>query len=158
MSLWRSVQLKTPSPSIASTATIPSISATIPHTFVDAASSMNHRTPTLLSINMLMPSFVFTYLCMGEFAGFVVAWNLLLEHVIGVALVAKGIATYVDMLIFAQAGVNLTQIQPITSGISDYFDFFAFFIPILVGGERTMCFLQTEAIIFIRFFFIALIQ
>lgn len=89
---------------------------------------------------------------MGEFAGFVVAWNLLLEHVIGVALVAKGIATYVDMLIFAQAGVNLTQIQPITSGISDYFDFFAFFIPILVGGEWTMCFLQTDANIFIRFF------
>lgn len=72
---------------------------------------------------------------MGEFAAFVVGWNLLLEQVIGVAVVAKGIASYVDTLIFDSARVNITQIQPISSNISDYFDFFAFFIPILVGGN-----------------------
>lgn len=72
---------------------------------------------------------------MGEFAAFVVGWNLLLEQVIGVALVAKGIAAYVDVLIFDRAGVNITQVQPVSSNISDYFDFFAFFIPILVGGK-----------------------
>lgn len=140
MSLWRSVQLKTPSPSIASTATIPSISGTIVQPNSTAASNdalpAYQSTPATLSSKLLMPSFIFTYLCMGEFAAFVAGWNLLLEQVIGVALVAKGIAVYVDVLVFDRAGVNITQIQPTNqSNISDYFDFFAFFIPIIVGGK-----------------------
>lgn len=137
MSLWRSVQLKTPTPSIASTATVPSISAALNSANTPDASSAYQSTPAALSSKLLMPSFIFTYLCMGEFAAFVVGWNLLLEHVIGVALVAKGIAAYVDMLIFDRAGVNitLTQVQPVSSNISDYFDFFGFLIPILAGGN-----------------------
>lgn len=139
MSLWRSVQLKTPSPSIASTATIPSISAAVSPPSgainIDDASTGYQCAPAALSSKLLMPSFIFTYLCMGEFAAFVVGWNLLLEQVIGVALAAKGIAAYVDMLIFDRAGVNMTPLQPDASNISDYFDFFAFFIPILVGGK-----------------------
>lgn len=147
MSLWRSVQLKTPTPSIASTATIPSISATMsqPNTaHIPDATSAYQSTPAALSSKLLMPSFIFTYLCMGEFAAFVVGWNLLLEQVIGVALVAKGIAAYVDMLIFDRAGVNitLTQVHPVSSNISDYFDFFGFFIPILAGGKSKLMFIE----------------
>lgn len=137
MSLWRSVQSKTPSLSLASTATIPSISATIspPTGTASDETHTSHSVPDMLTSKLLMPSFIFTYLCMGEFAGFVVGWNLLLEQIIGVALVAKGIASYFDVLIFDGVQVNITQVQPITSNISEYFDFFAFFIPILIAGK-----------------------
>lgn len=90
---------------------------------------------TTISTTLLLPSFIFTYLCIGEFAAFVIGWNLILEYVIGVAIVSKGIAYYMDMLIFDSFGINITQITSISWNLSDYFDFFSFFIPILIGGE-----------------------
>lgn len=74
-------------------------------------------------------------MCIGEFVAFIIGWNLILEYVIGVALVSKGIASYVDMLVFDKIGLNITQVTPITVNPLEYFDFFAFFIPILIGGE-----------------------
>ena len=51
-------------------------------------------------------AYTYTYVTVGEFSGFVVGWNLLLEYGIGSATVTKGLSTYLD------AAVNHT--------ISDY--------------------------------------
>ena len=41
-------------------------------------------------------AYVYTYLTVGELAAFVIGWNLVLEHVIGVAAVARCFMSYVN--------------------------------------------------------------
>ncbi|XP_075258083.1 cationic amino acid transporter 3-like isoform X2 [Convolutriloba macropyga] len=41
-------------------------------------------------------AYIYTYLTIGEFAAFVIGWNLILEHVIGAAAVVRGLLGYID--------------------------------------------------------------
>ncbi|XP_063717035.1 solute carrier family 7 member 14-like [Symsagittifera roscoffensis] len=41
-------------------------------------------------------AYVYTYLTIGEFAAFVIGWNLILEHVIGAAAIVRGLMGYIN--------------------------------------------------------------
>ncbi|KAJ8967384.1 hypothetical protein NQ317_018529 [Molorchus minor] len=52
-------------------------------------------------------AYVYTYISIGEFWAFVIGWNILLEHMIGAASVARAWSGYVDFL-FGQVISNST--------------------------------------------------
>ena len=77
-------------------------------------------------------AYVYSYSVLGEFFGFVVGWNLLLEYSIGAASVTRGFSTYLDSLTDG-------YIKNVTIGIvgsvdilgNDYLDFLSFFWSLL---------------------------
>lgn len=99
---------------------------------------------------MLLPAYVFIHVCIGEFVAFIIGWNLILDYIIGVALAAKGITAYLELLVFGNGEFPGAAIQPFTPKdwqiLSSYFDFVAFFIPILIAGWLTVAgtLLRTE--------------
>lgn len=71
---------------------------------------------------------------MGRFPAFLIGWTLILEYVVGVAAVAKGISLHLDALLNDVIRLQLTAVVPIGwSGMSPYFDFLAFIIPIVMA-------------------------
>jgi len=44
-------------------------------------------------------AYVYTYISMGEFWAFVIGWNILLEHMLGAASVARAWSGYVDSML-----------------------------------------------------------
>lgn len=44
-------------------------------------------------------AYIYSYVAVGEFIAFVIGWNLLLEHTIGTAAVAKAMSNYLDSLL-----------------------------------------------------------
>lgn len=101
-----------------------------------SADSYNHYAS---ASDTLMPAYVFVHVCIGEFVAYIIGWNLILDYVIAVALAAKGIATYMDVLVFGTddfAGAAVPAFTPHNwQVLSQHFDFFAFFIPILIAGK-----------------------
>ncbi|XP_065656455.1 cationic amino acid transporter 2 isoform X2 [Hydra vulgaris] len=78
-------------------------------------------------------AYVYCYVTMGEFCAFVIGWNMLLEYIIGAAVVARGLVDYVDSL---TGGWIKNETISITGeikvpGISSYIDFVSFAIIIL---------------------------
>ncbi|GAB6019029.1 hypothetical protein CHUAL_000658 [Chamberlinius hualienensis] len=72
-------------------------------------------------------AYVYSYVTVGEFVGFVIGWNLILEYVIGAASVARGYSGYFDSLIGGRMSDAFRNAMPIyAKGIADYPDFFAF--------------------------------
>ncbi|KAK7601827.1 hypothetical protein V9T40_009268 [Parthenolecanium corni] len=53
-------------------------------------------------------AYVYTYVSIGEFWAFVIGWNIVLEHMIGAASVARAWSGYIDSLLGGQIS-NLTQ-------------------------------------------------
>lgn len=78
-------------------------------------------------------AYVYSYITVGEFMAFIIGWNLILEYVIGTASVARGYSGYVDYLLNDTIKNHLHKWMPIEiNHISDYPDFFAFGITILL--------------------------
>ncbi|XP_023310123.1 high affinity cationic amino acid transporter 1 isoform X2 [Anoplophora glabripennis] len=79
-------------------------------------------------------AYIYSYVCIGEFIAFVIGWNLILEYVIGSASVARGLSLYLDTLINNTLKDTFREIAPINvPHLSQYFDFFAFGISILLA-------------------------
>ncbi|XP_037807745.1 cationic amino acid transporter 2 isoform X2 [Lucilia sericata] len=71
-------------------------------------------------------AYVYSYVCIGEFAAFVIGWNLILEYMIGTASVCRGISLYLDTLINDTLKTTFAEVAPMNvSFLGSYFDFFA---------------------------------
>eukprot|EP00794_Sanderia_malayensis_P005182 gene5182-5835_t len=80
-------------------------------------------------------AYVYTYTTVGELAGFIVGWNLLLEYAIGSATVAKGLSSYLDATFNHKIShyiINKTGLVDVF-GSETYLDFFAFSFSLLVS-------------------------
>ncbi|CAG2060593.1 unnamed protein product [Timema podura] len=72
-------------------------------------------------------AYIYSYVCVGEFVGFTIGWNLVLEYVIGAASVGRGLSTYIDALFDNAMRNKFREIAPIDIDfLSEYPDFFAF--------------------------------
>ena len=81
-------------------------------------------------------AYVYTYVTIGEFLAFVIGWNLILEYVIGTSSVARAFSSYFDSLIENRIQNFFKKYMPMNvSGLSEYPDFFAFAITILITGN-----------------------
>nr|CAD7202467.1 unnamed protein product [Timema douglasi] len=77
-------------------------------------------------------AYIYSYVCVGEFVGFTIGWNLVLEYVIGAASVGRGLSTYIDALFDNAMRNKFREIAPIDIDfLSEYPDFFAFGLVIL---------------------------
>ncbi|XP_012558865.2 cationic amino acid transporter 2 isoform X1 [Hydra vulgaris] len=78
-------------------------------------------------------AYVYCYVTMGEFCAFVIGWNMLLEYIIGAAVVARGLVGYVDSLTggLIKSGTISIIGEIKVPGISSYIDFISFEIIIL---------------------------
>lgn len=81
-------------------------------------------------------AYVYSYVCIGEFAAFVIGWNLILEYMIGTASVCRGISLYLDTLINDTLKNTFAEVSPMNvSFLGSYFDFFACGLVVVFGGE-----------------------
>ena len=72
-------------------------------------------------------AYVYSYVAVGEFVGFVIGWNLLLEYVIGTASVARAYSGYLDSILNNAMQDAFRRALPINIPfLSPYPDFFAF--------------------------------
>ena len=81
-------------------------------------------------------AYTYTYVTMGEFWAFVIGWNILLEHIIGTASVARAFSASFDS-IFEGAIKNgtLTHIGSMNAPwLSNYPDFIALLVVLIVSG------------------------
>nr|CAD7425234.1 unnamed protein product [Timema monikensis] len=80
-------------------------------------------------------AYIYSYVCVGEFVGFTIGWNLVLEYVIGAASVGRGLSTYIDALFDNAMRNKFREIAPIDIDfLSEYPDFFAFGLVILFAS------------------------
>uniref|UniRef100_A0A1A9UQJ4 Cationic amino acid transporter C-terminal domain-containing protein n=1 Tax=Glossina austeni TaxID=7395 RepID=A0A1A9UQJ4_GLOAU len=79
-------------------------------------------------------AYIYSYVCIGEFAAFVIGWNLILEYIIGTASVCRAISLYLDTLINDTLKITFAEVAPINvSFLGSYFDFFACSLVIVFG-------------------------
>lgn len=83
----------------------------------------------------LLPSYTIAYVIgNGELAAFLIAWNLIMEYIVIVAVISKALIIFIDALFFSSVG-HLTQIIPMVWHFSQYFDVMAMMVPIVIGGK-----------------------
>ncbi|KAK9692477.1 C-terminus of AA-permease, partial [Popillia japonica] len=69
-------------------------------------------------------AYVYSYVTVGEFAAFIIGWNLVLEYVIGTASLARGLSDYIDALANNTMSHALHEVMPINANfLSSYPDF-----------------------------------
>ncbi|KAI4461201.1 inner membrane transporter ygji-related [Holotrichia oblita] len=80
-------------------------------------------------------AYVYSYVTVGEFAAFIIGWNLILEYVIGTASLARGLSDYIDALANNTMSHALQGAMPINANfLSSYPDFLSLlFIALLTG-------------------------
>lgn len=83
----------------------------------------------------LLPSYAFAYIFHGEITAFVIGWNLILEIIICLALVAKAMVSFFDTMVFEGMEFRLQYAIPMAWSFAGHFDAVALFIPILIGSE-----------------------
>ncbi|EDW72847.1 uncharacterized protein Dwil_GK17226 [Drosophila willistoni] len=81
-------------------------------------------------------AYVYTYISMGEFWAFVIGWNILLEHMLGAASVARAWSGYVDSMLGGWIGNTTLAVmggihEP---GLAQYPDLLAFLVCILYAS------------------------
>lgn len=91
-----------------------------------------------ISTEFLLSTGHIAYICNGELGAFIVAWNLIMEYIVIVALISKALIMYIDAAIYGNAG-HITQIVPLNWPLSQYFDVLALFVPIVIGGKLGFC-------------------
>lgn len=75
-------------------------------------------------------AYIYTYVSIGEFWAFVIGWNILLEHMLGAASVARAWSGYIDSMLdgyIANVTMNLTG-ELHEQLLAKYPDFLAFFV------------------------------
>lgn len=82
----------------------------------------------------ILSSYEIVYICNGEFAAFVIAWNLTMEYIVIVALISKALVIFIDVLFFGSAS-HLSQIIEMPWPLSLHFDFLSLLVPVFVGGK-----------------------
>ncbi|XP_050433622.1 high affinity cationic amino acid transporter 1-like [Adelges cooleyi] len=74
-------------------------------------------------------AYIYSYVAVGEFTAFVIGWNLLIEHLIGAAAVAKSMSNYVDSLLGSPQQKYMTEHFPIhVSFLASYPDAASFVV------------------------------
>ncbi|XP_059045722.1 cationic amino acid transporter 3-like [Achroia grisella] len=80
-------------------------------------------------------AYIYIYVSMGELAAFIVGWNNILEGIFGTASLARGLSMFVDSTVNNTMSEWFTTFAPIgTTPFSQYFDFFAFFLVLILGA------------------------
>ncbi|EDV97259.1 cationic amino acid transporter 4 [Drosophila grimshawi] len=81
-------------------------------------------------------AYVYTYISIGEFWAFVIGWNILLEHMLGAASVARAWSGYVDSMLGGWiANTTLTLMGGIHEpGLAQYPDVLAFLVCIVYAA------------------------
>lgn len=78
-------------------------------------------------------AYVYSYLAIGELCAFIIAWNLLLEYIIGSAAIARAVSAYIDSL--SHGFIQNKTIELIGElnqpGLSHYIDVLAFSLVLL---------------------------
>jgi amino acid transporter len=72
-------------------------------------------------------AYIYIYVTMGEFLGFIMGWDLILEYIIGVASVGNALSQYIN--IFADRKISTffqTNLPMNVPGLGPYPDFLAF--------------------------------
>lgn len=82
----------------------------------------------------MLASYEIAHICNGEFAAFVITWNLILEYIVIAALISKALIVFIDVIFYGSAN-HLTQLVEMPWFLSQYFDVLALFVPIVVGGK-----------------------
>ncbi|KAJ6635060.1 Cationic amino acid transporter 2, partial [Pseudolycoriella hygida] len=76
-------------------------------------------------------TYTYVYVCIGELQAFIVGWTIILEYVIGVAIVSESIGLHVDTLLNNTIKNSFKEFAPMHwSALGTYFDFIGFSIPI----------------------------
>ncbi|XP_063605515.1 cationic amino acid transporter 4-like isoform X1 [Penaeus indicus] len=85
-------------------------------------------------------AYVYTYVTIGEFWAFVIGWNIVLEHMIGAASVARAWSGYMDSLFDgALSNATVTYIGTLHAGLlAPYPDFLAFAVTLVYCGFLTL--------------------
>ncbi|XP_042874861.1 cationic amino acid transporter 4-like isoform X1 [Penaeus japonicus] len=85
-------------------------------------------------------AYVYTYVTIGEFWAFVIGWNIVLEHMIGAASVARAWSGYMDSLFDgALSNATMTYIGTLHAGLlAQYPDFLAFAVTLIYCGFLTL--------------------
>lgn len=105
------------------------------------ASNIDHN--DIIFSDWLLPSYAFAYFFHGEFTAFVIGWNLILEMIVCLALVAKAMVSFFDGIVFDGMAFQLQYAIPMAWSFAGYFDAVALFIPILIGSEF-FCFFDSR--------------
>lgn len=99
-----------------------------------SANRTNAVHKTAISANGLLSASHIAYICNGELVAFIVAWNLIMEFIVMVALISKALIMYIDAIAYGDVG-HLTQLVSMNWPLAQYFDVLALLVPCLLGGK-----------------------
>lgn len=80
-------------------------------------------------------AYVYIYVTMGEFLGFIMGWDLILEYIISTASVGNAMSQYIDIFTGKRISSFLLSTVPMNvAGLGPYPDVLAFILIILMTG------------------------